>query len=124
MIFLYITKFDIEEQEVTLLEKFFSQDKLKAAKEEREEKLSKVKVDPISNTEEQEDKPEDKLRDTIKVVIEDKPEDIPDARPSPTSEHSRPYSPSLPPTCTQTRVSGRKRKSREDNIFKYHQLTR
>ncbi|KAG0161705.1 hypothetical protein PDIDSM_4973 [Penicillium digitatum] len=44
----------MEEQEATLLEKFFSQDELEAAKEEREEKLSEIEVDPISDTEEQE----------------------------------------------------------------------
>lgn len=121
--FLYITKFDIEEQEAILLKKFFSQDKLKAAKEEREEKLNKIEVDLISNTEEQEDEPEDKLGDIIKVVIEDRPEDIPEERPLPISEYSRPCSLLLPPTYTQTRVLGRKRKSREDDLFEYYQLT-
>ncbi|KAG0160398.1 hypothetical protein PDIDSM_7926 [Penicillium digitatum] len=96
--------------EATLLEKFFSQDELEAAKEEREEKLSEIEVDPISDTEEQEDELEDKPGDAIEVVIEDRPEDIPEERPLPTSEYGRPCSPSLPPTCTQTRASGRKRK--------------
>ncbi|KAG0153785.1 hypothetical protein PDIDSM_2440 [Penicillium digitatum] len=93
--------------EATLLEKFFSQDELEAAKEEREEKLSEIEVDPISDTEEQEDELEDKPGDAIEVVIEDRPEDIPEERPLPTSEYGRPCSPSLPPTCTQTRASGR-----------------
>ncbi|KAG0160245.1 hypothetical protein PDIDSM_7772 [Penicillium digitatum] len=120
MMFLCTTKFDMEEQEATLLEKFFSQDELEAAKEEREEKLSEIEVDPISDTEEQEDELEDKPGDAIEVVIEDRPEDIPEERPLPTSEYGRPCSPSLPPTCTQTRASGRKRKSREDDLFEYH----
>ena len=120
--FLCTTKFDIEEQEATLLEKFFSQDELEAAKEEREEKLSEIEVDPISDTEEQEDEPEDKPGDAIEVVIEDRPEDVPEERPLPTSEYSRPCSLLLLPTYTQTRVSGRKRKSREDDLFEYHQL--
>ncbi|QQK42092.1 HAT dimerization [Penicillium digitatum] len=95
-------------------------DELEAAKEEREEKLSEIEVDPISDTEEQEDELEDKPGDAIEVVIEDRPEDIPEERPLPTSEYGRPCSPSLPPTCTQTRASGRKRKSREDDLFEYH----
>ncbi|KAG0157879.1 hypothetical protein PDIDSM_5391 [Penicillium digitatum] len=107
MMFLCTTKFDMEEQEATLLEKFFSQDELEAAKEEREEKLSEIEVDPISDTEEQEDELEDKPGDAIEVVIEDRPEDIPEERPLPTSEYGRPCSPSLPPTCTQTRASGK-----------------
>ncbi|KAG0153076.1 hypothetical protein PDIDSM_2035 [Penicillium digitatum] len=74
MMFLCTTKFDMEEQEATLLEKFFSQDELEAAKEEREEKLSEIEVDPISDTEEQEDELEDKPGDAIEVVIEDRPE--------------------------------------------------
>ncbi|QQK45568.1 Six-bladed beta-propeller, TolB-like [Penicillium digitatum] len=58
----------MEEQEATLLEKFFSQDELEAAKEEREEKLSEIEVDPISDTEEQEDELEDKPGDAIEVT--------------------------------------------------------
>ncbi|QQK45140.1 hypothetical protein Pdw03_0038 [Penicillium digitatum] len=73
-------------------------DELEAAKEEREEKLSEIEVDPISDTEEQEDELEDKPGDAIEVVIEDRPEDIPEERPLPTSEYGRPCSPSLPPT--------------------------
>ncbi|KAG0158397.1 hypothetical protein PDIDSM_5911 [Penicillium digitatum] len=102
------------------MKKIFSQDELEAAKEEREEKLSEIEVDPISDTEEQEDELEDKPGDAIEVVIEDRPEDIPEERPLPTSEYGRPCSPSLPPTCTQTRALGRKRKSREDDLFEYH----
>ncbi|KAG0153117.1 hypothetical protein PDIDSM_2076 [Penicillium digitatum] len=56
-------------------------DELEAAKEEREEKLSEIEVDPISDTEEQEDELEDKPGDAIEVVIEDRPEDIPERGP-------------------------------------------
>lgn len=52
MIFLYMSKFDIKEQEAKLLEKFFLYNKLEAAKEERKEKLNKVEVNLISDTEE------------------------------------------------------------------------
>ncbi|KAJ5471453.1 hypothetical protein N7530_008810 [Penicillium desertorum] len=103
--------------EATLLEKFFSQDELEAAKEERQEKLSEVEINPISDTEEQEDEPEDEPEEIIEDVPEDAIEDIPEDIPN---KHGRPCSPSLPPTCTQTRVSGRKRKSREDDLFEYH----
>lgn len=109
MMFLCTSKFDVEEQEAKLLEKFFSHDELEAAKEEREEKLNEVEVNPISDTEEQEDE------------LEDEPEDIElDEASLPAAEQDSPGSPSLPPNCTQTRVSGRKRKSREDDIFEYH----
>ncbi|KAG0156603.1 hypothetical protein PDIDSM_3784 [Penicillium digitatum] len=90
--------------EATLLEKFFSQDELEAAKEEREEKLSEIEVDPISDTEEQEDELEDKPGDAIEVVIEDRPEDIPEETPLPTSEYGRPCSPSLPNLYTDTSI--------------------
>ncbi|QQK42194.1 hypothetical protein Pdw03_5048 [Penicillium digitatum] len=43
-------------------------DELEAAKEEREEKLSEIEVDPISDTEEQEDELEDKPGDAIEVT--------------------------------------------------------
>jgi len=88
MMFLCTTKFDMEEQEATLLEKIFSQDELEAAKEEREEKLSEIEVDPISDTEEQEDELEDKPGDAIEVEIEDRPEDIPEERPLPHTYRS------------------------------------
>ena len=52
MMFLYILRFDLEEQEAQLLEKFFSRDKMEAVKEEKDKKLNKVKVELISDTEE------------------------------------------------------------------------
>ncbi|QKX61420.1 uncharacterized protein TRUGW13939_08568 [Talaromyces rugulosus] len=113
MMFLCTSKFDIEAQEAKLLEKFFSQDELEAAKEEREEKLNKDEINPISDTEEQEDE--------LENGPENEMEDIGlDTTSLSAAEPDSPGSPSLPPTCTQTRVSGRKRKSREDDIFEYH----
>ncbi|KAJ6136657.1 hypothetical protein N7512_001817 [Penicillium capsulatum] len=47
MIFLYTLRFDIEEQEVRLLKKFFSYDEIEAAKEEKNEKLDEVEIDLI-----------------------------------------------------------------------------
>lgn len=109
MMFLCTSKFDIEAQEAKLLEKFFSRDELEAAKEEREENLDKDEINPISDIEEQGDGPDDETEDVGLVTTS-----------TYTAELDSPDSPSLPPTCTQTRVSGRKRKSREDDIFEYH----
>lgn len=51
--FLCTLRFDIEEQEVKLLEKFFSYEEIQSAKEEKDEKLDKIEIDLISDTEEQ-----------------------------------------------------------------------
>ena len=59
--FLCTSRFDIEEEEAKLLEKFFSYDKIEAAKEEKDKKLDEVEAEPISDTEEQED-----------IMVEDK----------------------------------------------------
>lgn len=55
MMFLCTSRFDIEEQQAKLLEKFFSYDEMEAAKEEKDEKLDEVEIDLISDTEEQEE---------------------------------------------------------------------
>ena len=55
MIFLCISRFDIEEQEAKLLEKFFSYEEIKVAKEERDNKLDHMDIELISDTEEQEE---------------------------------------------------------------------
>lgn len=54
MMFLWTSRFDIEEQEARLIEKFFSHDELEAAKEEKDDKLDEIEIEPISDTEEQE----------------------------------------------------------------------
>ena len=102
--FLCTTKFDMDEQEATVLEKFFSHDELETTKEEREDKLGEVEVDPFSDTEEG-----DELDDNPENQLEDSP-----------TEYSCPCSQSLPPAYTQTRVSVRKRKRRDDDTFEYH----
>jgi hypothetical protein len=94
----------IDEQEATVLDKFFSHDELEATKEEREDKLGEVEVDPFSDTEEG-----DELDDNPENQLEDSP-----------TEYSCPCSQSLPPAYTQTRVSVRKRKRRDDDTFEYH----
>lgn len=53
MMFLCTSRFDIEEQKAKLPEKFFSHEEMEAAKEKKDEKLDKVEIDPISDTEEQ-----------------------------------------------------------------------
>ncbi|THC87216.1 hypothetical protein EYZ11_013338 [Aspergillus tanneri] len=95
MMFLCTSRFDLEEQEAKFLKEFFSIYEIEAAKEERDEKLEEIEIESISDTEEQED-------DEAVAVIQDYTE------------------PELPENITQTRVSGRKRKSREDNEFEYH----
>lgn len=52
MMYLCTSRFDIEEQEVRLLEKFFSHDEIEAAKEEKDEKLDEIEIEPISDAEE------------------------------------------------------------------------
>lgn len=54
MMFLCISRFDIEEQEAKLLKKFFSHDEMEAAKEEKDKKLDDIEIEPISDTEEYE----------------------------------------------------------------------
>ena len=52
IIFLCTLRFDIEEQEARLLKKFFSYNKLEAAKEEKDNNLDDIEIEPISDTEE------------------------------------------------------------------------
>lgn len=85
--FLCTSRFDIEEQEAKLLEKFFSHDE--------------VEIDPISDTEEQDT--------TINNEI----------WPGKVGEADESQLP-LPRNSTQVRVSGGKRKSRDDDLFEYH----
>jgi hypothetical protein len=101
MMFLCTSRFDMEEQEAKLLEKFFSHEEIEAAKEEKDEKLDEVEIDPISDTEEQ---------DTIindEIGLDEAGE---------AGEAQLP----LPRNNTPVRASGRKRKSRDDDIFEYH----
>jgi hypothetical protein len=88
----------MEEQEAKLLEKFFSHEEMESAKEEKDEKLDEVEIDLISNTEEQ----DTTINDEIGL--------------DEVGEAQLP----LPRNNTQVRVSGRKRKSRDDEIFEYH----
>ena len=104
MMFLCTSRFDIEEEEAKLLEKFFSHDKIEAAKEEKDKKLDEVEAEPISDTEEQED-----------IMVED------EALSTEVEEQTISGSQlPLPGNITPVRASGRKRKTREDDLFEYH----
>jgi hypothetical protein len=108
MMFLCTSRFDIEEQEAKLLEKFFSHDEIEAAKEEKEERLDEIEVEPISDAEEQETtiNEEIELDEALSTTFEE-----------PTVRESQVP---LPGNNIQVRASGRKRKSRDDDIFEYH----
>lgn len=108
MMFLCTSRFDIEEQEAKLLEKFFSHDEIEAAKEEKDEKLDEIEIEPISDAEEQETTIDEEIEldEALSATLEE-----------PTRRESQVP---LPENNTQVRASGRKRKSREDDIFEYH----
>lgn len=104
MMFLCTSRFDIEEQEAKLLEKFFSYEEMEAAKEEKDEKLDEVEIDPISDAKEQ----DTVINDEIGL---DAAGEVDEAQlPLPRNNTQD----------TQVRASGRKRKSRDDDIFEYH----
>ncbi|GMF81965.1 unnamed protein product [Aspergillus oryzae] len=104
IMFLCISRFDIEEQETKLLEKFFSHEEMESAKEEKNKKLNEIEIDPISNTEEQ-----DAIIDNEIGLHEVGKADEVDKVQIP-----------LPRNNIQIQVSGKKHKSRDDDIFKYH----
>ncbi|KAJ9476332.1 hypothetical protein VN97_g13223 [Penicillium thymicola] len=112
MMFLYTSRFDIEEQEAKLLKEYFTWDEIEAAKEEKEGKIDLIEDDLISDIEEQE----------AEIYNQDKNQDLIELDEASISagEHDAWPDPSLPPNQTQIRASGRKRKSREDDIFEYH----
>ena len=102
--FLCTSRFDLEEQQRKELEKFFSLDEIESAKEENDKKPGEPEIDIISDTDKLDTESGNLIVvDDIKVDSErDKGEDI------------------LPETNTQLRVSGRKRKSREDDRFEHY----
>jgi hypothetical protein len=104
MMFLCTSRFDIEEQEAKLLEKFFSYEEMESAKEEKDEKLDKIEIDLISDTEEQ----DTIINDEIGLDEVDEADEVGEAQIP------------LPRSNTQVRVSERKRKTRDDDIFEYH----
>jgi hypothetical protein len=53
MMYLCTSKFDVEEEQSSLLREFFSRDEIEAEKEEKEDRMNQIDLDPISDTEEQ-----------------------------------------------------------------------
>ena len=99
MLFLCTSRFDLELQEAKELERFFSSNEIEALREEKDDKLDDVKVEQISDTEEQ----ADSSRDLIDVHDDASDDDAGD--------------PPLPGYSTQPRMSGRKRKHVEDDMY-------
>jgi hAT family protein len=103
MMFLCTSRFDLEEHEAKRLEAFFTREEIEAAKEEKEEKIEEIELDPISDTEEHGDEMDGETEEL------GGPED-------------KTIEPQLPEISTQLRLSRRsgKRKQRDDDIFEYH----
>ncbi|CAG8372355.1 unnamed protein product [Penicillium salamii] len=106
MMFLCTSRFNIEEQEEDLLKEFFSHSEIEATREKKDKKLNSVEFLTISDTEEQ-DQDKDDDEDLIELDLD-------------AVEQDQQPKPSLPETGTQIKASGRKRKSKEDNLFEYH----
>ncbi|CAG8206757.1 unnamed protein product [Penicillium salamii] len=103
--FLCTSRFNIEEQKTKILKEFFSQNKIKITKEKKNRKLDLIKILLISNTEENDHKVD--YKDLIKLI-------------SNTNKQNRELELSFLQTITQIRISERKQKSREDNLFEYY----
>jgi hypothetical protein len=50
MIFLYTTRFDLEQQEAEHLKGYFTHDEIETRREEKDEKLKYIELDEISDT--------------------------------------------------------------------------
>ncbi|RAQ55326.1 hypothetical protein AFGD_012605 [Aspergillus flavus] len=95
MMFLCTPRFDLEQQEMQYLQEYFTRDEIETRREERDEKLGHIELDEISETEEQD-------------MERDEEQDRDDSEPQ------------LPEINPQQRVSGRKRKIREDDGFQHY----
>jgi hypothetical protein len=95
MMFLCTARFDLKQQEMQYLQEYFTRDEIETRREERDEKLGHIELDKISETEEQD-------------MEQDEEQDRDDSEPQ------------LPEINTQQRVSGRKRKIREDDGFQHY----
>ncbi|KAJ5359983.1 hypothetical protein N7517_009174 [Penicillium concentricum] len=98
MMFLCTSKFEIEEEQAVFLQEFFTRDEIEAAKEEKEITTDTVNVDPISDTEEEED---------IQVMID---------------HDTDPPLPSNKDKSTQIRASvrARKRIRHDEDLYQYY----
>jgi hypothetical protein len=97
MLYLYTSRFKLKIQESKNLEEFFSPNKIQALREEKNKCLDDVdiEVEEISNTEEQGDEPNSS--DLINVDDDDA---------------------SITAAPSQVRISGRKRKHVNDELYK------
>ncbi|OQD95763.1 hypothetical protein PENVUL_c105G07924 [Penicillium vulpinum] len=103
MLFLCTSRFDLELHKAKELERFFSLNEIEALSEEKDDRLDDVEIEQISDTEEQ---PES-LGGLIDVDDDNTGDD--DAG-----------DPPLPSYTTQPRMSGRKRKHIEDDMYQSH----
>ena len=104
MLFLCTLRFDLEVQEAKDLERFFSLNETEALREEKDDKLKDIEIKQISDTEEQ----AESSRDLINVHNDEGENE---------SDHNDTGDYLLPDSNTQPRMSVRKRKYIEDNIY-------
>ena len=104
--FLCTLRFDLKEREAKELKRFFSLNEIEAAKEEKDDRPNNIKIDLISDTKELDDRSYNLI--DVNKVNEAQDEEDEDRL-------------VLLETNTQIRVLGRKRKCREDDIFKHYQ---
>jgi hypothetical protein len=105
MMFLCATRFNLKHEEAKQLEQYFSIHEIEAAKEEKEEYPEEVEIEAISDTEEQVDRVDDPI---------DVEADVEPPLPQVEAQILR------PDRYTQRRVSGRKRKHKEDDEFEHY----
>ncbi|KAJ6064672.1 hypothetical protein N7444_000325 [Penicillium canescens] len=109
MMFLCISKFEIEEEQAAFLQEIFTRDEIEAAKEEKETTPDTVSVDPISDTEEEQTQEEEEVqgRGDIQGIID---------------HDADPPLPSCEEESTQIRASvrARKRIRRDEDLYKYY----
>ena len=104
ILFLCTSRFDLEVQEAKDLKRFFSLNETEALREEKDDKLKDIEIEQISDTEEQ----AKSSRDLI---------DIHDDKGENESDHDDTSDHLLPDSNTQPRISVRKRKYIEDDIY-------
>jgi hypothetical protein len=108
MMFLCTSRFDLELEQARQLDQFFSSEEIEMLREEKEEKYEEIDIVSISDTEEEGEGIE---KEQSVIII--------DVNTTTHDEHE-PADPELPEYSTQLRVSGRKRKTREDDNFEHY----
>ena len=100
MMFFCTSRFNLEKKETEQLKRFFSQNKIEAAKEEKNKRFEEVEIELISNIEKLDSEADKAIE--IEEITEDYTE------------------PNLSVINTQIYASEQKRKTRKDNIFQYY----